>query len=413
MVISRPKQREPSMTMYPVVIIGGGIAGLSTALALAKKNHRVLIVEQRTDSIEAGAGLQLSPNASHILIDWGLGPSLARTAVAPTELAIRRWGEPRAFARMPFNTNDHSQKTVAPFWVMLRADLHSTLKAAVLREPLIEMRHGLSLERFVDDGKALTLRFNAEAETIEIKTLCVIGADGQRSSFRRILGDARDLETPGWEAWRTLIPAETAPDFIRAATTNLWLGRDSHAVHYPVAAGKLINLVVIRKSANAESGWNRQADPALLQPLIQKAAPTLRDLMTSAPEWSVWTLHDRATSPYFAKGAAALVGDAAHPLMPFLAQGAAMAIEDAAVLAEALPGYDAFNRPSIEAGLKAFVAKRAPRVREVFKAARANALSYHLPTPLAWVRDKRMAQLGPDGMRQRYTWLYDWRLESH
>jgi salicylate hydroxylase len=400
------------MALHPVVIIGGGIAGLSSALALAKKNHRVLVVEQRTDAIEAGAGLQLSPNASHILIDWGLGPALARDAVAPTELAIRRWGEPRAYARMPLNTQDNSQKIAAPFWVMLRADLHAALKAAVLRNPLIELQYGWSLDRFVDDGKAILLRFSTETETIEIKALCVIGADGQRSTLRRTLGDARDLDTPGWEAWRTLIPAETTPDFIRAATTNLWLGRDSHAVHYPVAAGKLINLVVIRKSASAEDGWNRQGDPDLLAPLIQKAAPTLHNLMKSAPEWSVWTLHDRAMSPYFTKGAVALVGDAAHPLLPFLAQGAAMAIEDAAVLAETIPPSEIVDRPSLEAGLKAFVSKRAPRVRDVFKAARANALSYHLPVPLAWLRDQRMAQLGPDGMRQRYAWLYDWRLEK-
>jgi salicylate hydroxylase len=397
------------MDTHPVVIIGGGIAGLSAALALARKGHSVQLFERRTDAIEAGAGLQLSPNASHILLEWGLGPALARDAVAPTELAIRRWGEPRAYARMPLNAETENTKASAPFWVMLRADLHATLKTAALREPLITLRYGWSLDRFADDKQIVTLRLSKDTETLEIKAMCVIGADGQRSALRRILGDARDLETPGWEAWRTLIPAEKTPDFIRAATTNLWLGRDSHAVHYPVAAGKLINLVVIRKNASASDGWSRQGDPQLLEPLIQKAAPTLRDLMKSAPDWSVWTLHDRATSPYFTKGGTALIGDAAHPLMPFLAQGAAMAIEDAAVLADAIPAPENVTRASLEAGLRAFVSKRAPRVREVFKAARANALSYHLPAPLAWLRDRRMAQLGPEGMRQRYTWLYDWR----
>ena len=400
------------MNTHPVVIIGGGIAGLSAALALARKGHSILLFERRMDALEAGAGLQLSPNASHILIDWGLGPALAREAVAPTELAIRRWGEPRAYARMPLNEHAQTGATHAPFWVTLRADLHATLKAAALREPLIEMRFGYELERLKDHGKTLQLSFNTSTGTIEITALCVIGADGQRSSLRRILGDARDLDTPGWEAWRTLIPADTTPDFIRAATTNLWLGRDSHAVHYPVAAGRLVNLVVIRKSANAEAGWNRPGDRALLQHLIQKAAPTLRDLMQSAQDWSVWSLHDRATSPYFTKGAVALVGDAAHPFLPFLAQGAAMAIEDAAVLADTLPLPDKIDRASLEAGLRVFVSKRAPRVREVFKAARSNSLSYHLPAPLAWLRDRRMAQLGPNGMRKRYAWLYDWRLQT-
>jgi salicylate hydroxylase len=378
---------------------------LGAALALARKGHRVLVAEKRTGESEVGAGLQLSPNASHILLQWDLGPALARTAVAPTEVAIRRWGEPRAYARMSFER----AADASPFWVMLRADLHAALKDAVSRSPSVILREGWDLERLSDNGQKLTLRFRNGAEIIETEALCVIGADGQRSMTRKLLGDARDLDRPGWEAWRTLIPAERTPDFIRAAVTNLWLGRDSHAVHYPVAAGRLINLVVIRRSSATDDAWSRAGDPAGLADMMAIAAPTLRDLMQKAPSWAVWTLHDRPPSPYLAKKAFALVGDAAHPLVPFLAQGAAMAIEDAAVLAACLPASDGFNRNAIETGLKAYAQARGPRVNAVYKAARANAFNYHLPRPLAWLRDRRMAQLGPDGMRQRYSWLYDWR----
>jgi salicylate hydroxylase len=349
--------------------------------------------------------LQLSPNASHILLKWGLGPALARTAVAPTEVAIRRWGEPRAFARMPFERAVDG----SPFWVMLRADLHAALKDAVLRSPGVIWRESWDLERISDQGGMLHIRFRNGVETIETEALCVIGADGQRSMTRKFLGDARDLDRPGWEAWRTLVPAEQTPDFIRAAVTNLWLGRDSHAVHYPVASGKFINLVVIRRSAATDDNWSRTGDPTKLADILALAAPTLRDLMRQAPSWAVWTLHDRSPSPYLARKASALVGDAAHPLLPFLAQGAAMAIEDAAVMAACLPAPDAFSRTAIEAGLKAYAKARGPRGNAVYKAARANAFNYHLPRPLAWLRDRRMAQLGPDGMRQRYSWLYDWR----
>jgi salicylate hydroxylase len=363
------------------------------------------VAEKRIGESEVGAGLQLSPNASHVLLQWGLGPALARSAVAPTEVAIRRWREPRAYARMPFERAADG----SPFWVMLRADLHAALKEAVLRSSNVIWREGWDLERIGDNGQELTLRFRTGAETIEMETLCVIGADGQRSMTRKLLGDARDLDRPGWEAWRTLVPAEQTPDFIRAAATNLWLGRDSHAVHYPVAGGKLINLVVIRRSSETDDAWSRAGDPAGLADIMAVAAPTLRDLMQQAPAWAVWTLHDRAPSPYLARKASALVGDAAHPVVPFLAQGAAMAIEDAAVLAACLPDADTFTRKGVEAGLKAYAKARGPRVAAVYKAARANAFNYHLPRPLAWLRDRRMAQLGPDGMRQRYSWLYDWR----
>jgi salicylate hydroxylase len=363
------------------------------------------VAEKRIGESEVGAGLQLSPNASHILLQWGLGPALARSAVAPTEVAIRRWREPRAYARMPFErTADGS-----PFWVMLRADLHAALKEAVLRSSNVIWREGWDLKGISDNGQTLTLRFRTDAETVETEALCIIGADGQRSMTRKLLGDARDLDRPGWEAWRTLVPAEQTPDFVRAAITNLWLGRDSHAVHYPVAGGKLINLVVIRRSTATDDTWSRTGDPDRLSDLMAIAAPTLRDLMKQGPSWAVWTLHDRAPSPYLSKKAAALVGDAAHPLMPFLAQGAAMAIEDAAILAASLPAPDAFRRTAVETGLKAYARARGTRVSAVYKAARANAFNYHLPRPLAWLRDRRMVQLGPDGMRQRYSWLYDWR----
>jgi salicylate hydroxylase len=354
---------------------------------------------------EAGAGLQLSPNASHILLRWGLGPSLATTAVAPTDLSIRRWGEPRAYASMPLAGGSDG----APFWVTWRADLHDALKQAVMRLPDVTYREGDMLERLTETESGLTLRFNRGAETLDIQTQCLIGADGQRSTVRRLLGDARDLDTPGWEAWRTLIPADKTLDFIRAAKTNLWLGQNAHAVHYPVAAGKFINLVIIRRSTERAEGWHRKGDPAALAPTLSTAASTLRDLALHAPDWSVWTLHDRAPSPYLSKGVAALVGDAAHPVLPFLAQGAALAIEDAEVLAASLPSSAKLNPTAIRNGLKHYAEARSRRVTQIFKAARSNAFTYHLGRPMAWLRDRRMQQLGADGMRQRYSWLYDWR----
>lgn len=244
---------------------------------------------------------------------------------------------------------------------------------------------------------------------MQVDATVVLGADGHWSRLRKELGDSRSLDPAEWEAWRTLIPSERAGEFARAAVTNLWLGRDSHAVHYPVDGGRRVNLVVIRRSRADGEGWSRSGDPAELAGLAAAAAQPLRALMGLAPEWSVWTVRDRIPAARLSQGPLALVGDAAHPVLPFLAQGAALAIEDAEVLADCLPPPDGLTHDTAVAGLRRYAAARAARVHRVFRAARQNAFAYHLPGPLAWFRDRRIGQLGPDGMRQRYAWLYDWR----
>jgi salicylate hydroxylase len=365
----------------------------------------VLVAEKRVGASEVGAGLQLSPNASHILLRWGLGPALAETAVAPASLAIRRWGEPRSFAEMALGPGADG----APFWVMLRADLHAALRRAAIGLPGVTFREGLSFESRKEEAGRQRLRFASESRPVDVTADVVIGADGQWSRLRKELGDSRSLDPPAWEAWRTLIPADRTLNFIRAAATNLWLGRQSHAVHYPVAGGRLINLVVIRRSRADHEGWERLGEAAGLADISATAAGTLRDLMALAPSWSVWTVRDRAPAVRLVNGPLALVGDAAHPVLPFLAQGAAMAIEDAEVLAAALPPPEEMTAASAAKSFTAYAAARAPRVHRTFEAARRNAFAYHAPGPLAWVRDWRIGSLGPDGMRKRYSWLYDWR----
>ena len=378
---------------------------MAVALALGRKGYRITVFERRDDAVEAGAGLQISPNASHILLNWGLAGQLANAAVAPTELAIRRWNEPRAFARMPFMAAGDG----APYWVLLRADLHGALMTAARASGNVEIWPGWLLDSMRQTADGVTVNVESSDHRQTINADAIIGTDGQRSRMRQLMGDARELDNPGWEAWRTLIPAELAPDFIRAAATNLWLGRDCHAVHYPVAGGKQINLVVIRRSASEAEGWNRSGDPRQLQDLAKAAAPTLRDLMGQATDWSVWTLRDRAPAAKLAIGRAVLVGDAAHPVLPFLAQGGALAIEDAAVLAAILPPAHSASGEAIASAFSRYAVLRGPRVTRVWKAARSNAFNYHLGGPLAWLRDRRIAMLGSDGMRQRYSWLYDWR----
>jgi salicylate hydroxylase len=330
--------------------------------------------------------------------------------VAPVQLTIRRWGEPRSYAIMPMSPPTGQNRDSAPFWVTLRQDLHTALRLSAQGTPGVRIMEGTAVEGLKMSGESVTVQLSASESQHAINAAAIIGADGQRSRVRQFLGDARGLDRPGWEAWRTLIPAETQLDFIRAPETALWLGRDSHAVHYPVDNGRLINLVVIKRSSTNEDGWARDGDPAGIKDIVATAAPTLKALIGSAPSWAVWTLYDRSPSPYIAKGLAALAGDAAHPYLPFLAQGAAMAIEDAAVLANMMPQAVEASPEKIRKGLAAYAVQRGHRVHKVFKTARQNATVYHLPKLGAWFRDRRMEKLGPDGMRARFSWLYDWRV---
>lgn len=387
-----------------IVIIGGGIGGLTTALALSAAGHASIVTERRSNASEAGAGLQLSPNASHILIRLGLGPALAPKAVAPTELAIRRFGEPRAYLRMPINAAQD-----APQWVMKRADLHDALLAAARRDANITLLEGWEMTGWKAEGDQRRVDFSTPEGAKSLHAALVIGADGQRSVVRRLAGDARGIDPSGLEAWRTLIPAEGQPDFIRAAQTNLWLGHDVHAVHYPVAGGQEINLVIIRKSGAQHDGWGVGRSASELESTLAIAASTLRDLASAAPGWRVWSLSDRAPSPLMGKNGVALVGDAAHPILPMLAQGAAIAIEDAAVLANLLPKPAEMTSATLESALKRYASARLGRVGKVHAAARQNARVYHFGRFASYFRDRRMTMLGPEGMQKRFDWLYKFR----
>jgi salicylate hydroxylase len=394
----------------PIVIAGAGIAGLTAALTLARKGHRVIILEKRPVASEAGAGLQLSPNASHILIGLGLQGALARTAVAPTGLVIRRIDEPRSFAGMPMAEGADG----APFWVALRADLHDALQAAAAAEPLITLRFdtALSAARAHADGVGLSLAQGDGSEE-RLTAALLIGADGLRSTVRRLLGDGRGPVRSGHAAWRTVIPAQAVEDFARKAQVNLWLGPQLHAVHYPVAAGQAINLVVITPDTDSPdggaSGYASEGDPAVLAARLGNACPTLRALIAAAPDWRVWPLADRAPFLPVPRDRMVLLGDAAHPMLPFLAQGAAMAIEDAAVLAARLPGPATLSTAGIGAALGAFHAERATRTARVVTEARRNGRIYHLGWPWSRARDRVLAGMTPERLRRRFDWLYAWR----
>lgn len=386
-----------------LLIAGGGIGGLAAALALARSGHRVRLFEQAPAWGELGAGVQLGPNATRLFDGWGLGAKLQGIAAAPRQLNVRRMADGAALARLrlgqPIKT-----RYGAPYFTVHRGDLHALLlQAARAAGAELWLDRRISA---IDAGAAgVQLRFE-QGEPAEGELL--VGADGVWSRVReQLLGDGPALPT-GHLAYRALVPQTALPATIRSRDVNVWMGRKAHVVAYPVRRGEWLNVVAIieGEGAGAPRDWDQQAHGAELVVALGRVAPDLAALVRAPSEWRLWSLHERPplrSAGEMARGRVALLGDAAHPMLPYLAQGAAMALEDAAELAQALqslrhPGGDA------AAALQAYAQNRWARCARVQGRARRNGAIFHAAGPIAWGRDLSLRLLGARLMD--LPWLY-------
>lgn len=388
-----------------VVVAGAGIGGLTAALALSGIGCEVTLVERRTGFTEPGAGIQISPNASRVLMALGLEAPLRRASVAPDRIVIRDAGSGRTIGAVALGRYA-AARYGAPYLVAQRSDLQTLLLDAVRSRgiPLLMGRRATAAAEVA--GRAVLSVETARGESQNLVGDLAVGADGLWSASRDALGCPPPAPA-GYCAWRSVVPRAHAPPGLTGNETGLWLGRRVHVVHYPIAGGELINIVAILRGAHEAEGWSAPGESGAIRSLFSRAAPVLRDLISAGDDWRVWSLHDAAAGPA-ARGRLALIGDAAHPVLPFLAQGGALAIEDAAALAAALAasGFD------IPAATHRYAEARLPRIRRVQKAARRNGRLYHLGGPLAWGRNLVMQRLGPERMTARYDWLYGWRTDD-
>jgi salicylate hydroxylase len=399
-----------SPSIGPIAVIGAGIGGLAAALFLARSGHRVTLVEKRPRLEEEGAGLQLSPNASRILVDAGLATPLLRDAGAPERVRMRRAHDGRDIATIPLG--EYARRRYgAPYLVIHRADLARTLEEAVRREERISLTYGCeAVARPATQGVTLALRSGGAAVS-EHQAIALIGADGVWGK----LNGSGPPRFSGFTAWRGLAQAPAAPAFARVNEVGLWLGAKAHLVHYPIRGEEAVNVVAVIEDAQPQEGWSRTAEAGRLRAAFSGFHPEARALIASATGWRIWSLFDRPPSRRWGEGAMTLLGDAAHPMLPFLAQGAAMAIEDAAVLAGELAplagaaaGGDSVE-DAVTLALGRYEEARMPRTARVQREARRNALPYHAGWPVATMRDLILAASSSEGLLARYDWLYGWR----
>lgn len=399
--------------MRKVLIAGGGIGGLSAALACARAGAKVALFERSAEFSEYGAGIQLSPNVVKILYGWGLQDALHDVVACPDRLQVRSatTGVELGVLRLG---DDIARRYGAPYLTIHRADLHALLLAAVQRQGGAALNVCCTVTGFQQTDTDVVLQL-AHDETVPGDLL--VGADGGWSSIRQqLLADGTPQPT-GHLAYRALVSQARLPEHLRTTQVTAWLGPNMHVVQYPVRGGEWVNLVAIvhGQVQGDMSHWDHSGNAAELQQRLQATCKPLNDLIHAVPDWRLWALSIRPpmrSGREQASGRVALLGDAAHPMLPYLAQGAGMAIEDAAVLARVLEqgGLFANADGSADPGdlvpglLRHYAQQRWPRNARVQATAIRNGKIFHASGLMALARNAAMKLRGEALMDQ--PWLY-------
>ena len=397
-----------------ILIAGGGIAGIAAGFATAREGWQATVFEQAAEFSEVGAGVQLGPNVTRILQAWGLGDGLQQVASFPASLHARRLTTGELLATLPLV--DAVQRYGAPYVTIHRADLHGLLLQAASHE-------GVQVQ-----SAALVKNAHVSLDTVQLEVMqhdqlqhytgvAAVAADGVWSPLRQqLLGDGLPNFT-GHIAYRALVAQQALPAHLRSHDVQVWMGSQAHVVCYPVRGGEYLNVVCLAEGRllddeahhlQALQTWNAQKSEAQtlveLHHALRGACGPLTDLMAACSDWRLWPLCGRPAmtgAHQHAQGRMALVGDAAHPMLPYLAQGAGMAIEDAAELALQLNQATAADVPQ---RLQQFAQARWQRNARVQARAVRNGQIFHATGSMRVGRDMGLRLMGAKLMD--VPWLY-------
>jgi len=376
-----------------VTIIGAGIGGLSAAIALARHGAVVRVLEQSPEISEIGAGLQISPNGLAVLDALGLGEKLRAVGTRASAVVLRDYRRGSRVLRLDLARHAPEQT----YLLLHRADLIEAL-ADTAQDAGVTLDLGRQVTVIAETSQGVRLDFSNGAT--EIHPL-VIGADGLHSCLRPVLNDAIPPFFTGQVAWRAMVPAwdDVAPE------VGLHMGPGRHIVTYPLRHASLINVVAVEERRDwAMEGWSLPGDPDALRAAFRSFAPEIRSILDRVDSVNLWGLHRHPVARHWHGTRTALLGDAAHPTLPFLAQGANMALEDAWVLADCMA-----TLPLNEA-LPRYQMRRHDRAARVIEAANKNARNYHLRNPVvrtaAHIALRLAGIVAPSKMLQRFDWIY-------
>jgi len=384
---------------HPILIAGGGIGGLATALVLARDGHAVTVLEQAASFGEIGAGIQLGPNIFKMFAWLGLTDVVSKVSFFPPGLGMNDVRTGEKVVRVPLG--DVSRATYGfPYGVIYRADLHQVFLDACRELPNITLRTDAKLEFFEQTADSVRVRL-ANGETLP--GVALIGADGLWSKVREaVVGDGKP-RVSGHIAYRAVLKREDVPVHLWNDDVLLWGGEKTHLVHYPLRRGELFNLVAVFHSSKYDEGWNTFGDPAELTERFRDACPQVRELLGKIETWKMWVLCDREPVKNWTDRRVTLLGDAAHPMLQYLAQGAGQAIEDAVVLREALR----FARNDVPLAFQKYQQARYLRTGRVQLTARFYGDIYHA----AGVQRELRNQLFQGGQESAgfagLKWMYD------
>lgn len=377
------------------VIAGAGISGLTLALALAKFGATVVVLERNPALQEFGAGLQISPNARHVLNQLGLGPQVDAASLEPQALDLYPQGRQSPVAH--FELGDiMRQRFGAPYTVMHRADLADALHKACRRFANIDIMFGVRNWDVASHARGVTVAIDeADGQSRTTRALGFIGADGVHSHTRRSLLEGPDARFGNRIAWRTLVPSDRLAGEIAPDRVSVFFGQGFHLVCYPLPHRGQVNLALFMPATDSAAQG---------QPRPHRPGPRVNAILAAAGEsWTPWPLYTVET-PVWSRDNIGLIGDAAHAMVPFQAQGAAMGIEDAATLAPLL-----VETKSAAAAFHRYAELRQQRVRRVAALSTRNGSIFHLPWPLSLGRDAVMVAQGPQAHLNRLGWVYDYR----